>query len=837
MPNNNLFSEKFTTHLKSALLNASKKAADLLREKELQSLNNKEKKYHSINTYEITNCMILEALGEEHGSIASEILKKTKINAQNNTKKVKTAEKKSDIDSISLGAQAAESIIKAVQISHQYRHKYIGTEHLLKSLTLTKDSDVLDWWRKNKINIVDIEKNLQIVMESTSKFPDLTAVFRTEESKQLTKEDHKQTALEYFGQDLTDLNIQKDIDPVIGRDLEIERLIQVLCRRYKNNPLLLGDAGVGKTAIVEGLAKRISQGDVPPILANKKIYTIDLGAMVSGTIYRGEFEARLKNALEVAQKDGNTILFIDELHTIIGAGSASGSLDAANILKPALARGAISIIGATTLEEYKKHIETDSALERRMQPILIDEPNEEETKAVLDGIKKNYESFHNVIITDEAVNEAIKLSSRYMPEKLQPDKSIDLIDEAAARVKVERSKQSIWQKIRETESEIEATNRAKQQAVIGEQYSDAIKLKSKIKELQNSLALLHQETKLYNATKVEVGKEHIIHIVSSLTKIPLGILSSDEKMKIANLEDKIKESIIGQDRALKTIANLIRRARTNVADPKKPIASFMFFGPSGVGKTETAKQIAKSYFDSEKSIIRVDMSEFSESYSVSRLVGSPAGYVGYRDSNKFSDLVRKTPYSVVLLDEIEKANPEVFNLLLQILEDGQLTDAVGRTVNFKNTIIIMTSNLGLDEFSKAEKLGFGSEKQNFNSIEKNVLKEVQNHFRPEFLNRVDKTVVFNPLTENDFAQITKLYAKELNKRLLDENVQIDLSSQAQKHIVKKGYEPDSGARGVRKFFQDNIESEVAKLLLDRTTEEKQQIKVGTDKDQLIFKIV
>jgi ATP-dependent Clp protease ATP-binding subunit ClpC len=836
MTDNNLFSNKFTTHLKGVLLNAGEKAANLLREKELDALNNKEKKYHSINTYEITNSIILEALEKESGSIACEILKKTKYSVKENIKKLKTSPKKIDIDSVTLSAQAADSIIKAVQISHQYRHKYIGTEHLLKSLIQSKDPDVIAWWEKNKINIIDVEKNLQIVLESTSKFPDLTAVFRTQESKQLTKDETKQTALEYFGQELTDLNIQKDIDPVIGRDIEIERLIQVLCRRYKNNPLLLGEAGVGKTAIVEGLAKRISQGNVPPILANKKIYTIDLGAMISGTIYRGEFEARLKNALEVAQKDGNTILFIDEIHTIIGAGSASGSLDAANILKPALARGTISIIGATTLEEYKKHIETDSALERRMQPILIEEPSEDETIEVLGGIKKNYESFHNVVITDEAINAAVKLSSRYMPEKLQPDKSIDLIDEAAARVKVERSKQSIWHRIRETETQIEATNKAKQRAVIEEQYSDAIKLKNKIKELQTSLEMLHQETKLYNAEKVEVGENHIIHIVSSLTKIPLGILSSNEKERLGSIENKIKENIIGQDRALETIANLIRRARTNVADPKKPIASFMFFGPSGVGKTETAKQLARHYFDSEKAIIRVDMSEFSEGYSVSRLVGSPAGYVGYRDSNKFTDLVRKTPYSVVLLDEIEKANPEVFNLLLQILEDGHLTDAVGRTVNFKNTIIIMTSNLGLDEFSKAEKLGFGTDKTNFDSIEKNVLKEIQNHFRPEFLNRVDKTIVFNPLTEENFAQITKLYAKELNNRLLEENIQIELSPSSQKHIVKKGYEPDSGARGVRKYFQDNIESEVAKLLLKRTSQKKQHIKINAEKDNLTFKI-
>ncbi|MDP6756545.1 MAG: ATP-dependent Clp protease ATP-binding subunit, partial [Patescibacteria group bacterium] len=825
----NLFSEKFSQHLKLVLAKATKKAADSfnkqITEKELDSARaHIENKIivPTTETAELTIKHILDSLLEESGSIAAEILKKSRIGAKDSkhasqiAKSSKLLNNNTSLSSsiqVNLEQDAVASLVKAVQISHQYRHYYIGTEHLLKSIILLNSGETNNWFRQNMIATKDLEKNIQVVLESTSKFPDLTAVFRPNSSTQ-QKTDTKNTALEYFGKDLTSTNIQKDIDPVIGRDLEIERLISILCRRYKNNPLLLGEAGVGKTAIVEGLAKRINTGEVPPILANKKIISLDLGAMVAGTIYRGEFEARLKQALEVSEKEKNIILFIDEMHTIIGAGSASGSLDAANMLKPALARGTISIIGATTIEEYKKNIQTDSALERRLQPIMVDEPTEEETKQVLSGIKENYEKFHNVIITQEAIDAAVQLSARFLPEKLQPDKSIDLIDEAAALVKVEKSNNSIWKQIRSVEQQISKILEKKQNAVAEENYSKAIILKQEEEGLQQSYKHLLEQTKTFDSSKITILKDHITRVVSSLTKIPLGELAQDEREKLSSLEYELKKKIIGQDKALSSIANLIRRSRTNVADPNRPIASFIFLGPSGVGKTETARELARTFFGDSKSLITVDMSEFSESYSVSKLVGAPAGYVGYRDSNNFTDKIRANPYSVVLLDEIEKAHSEIFNLFLQILELGQITDSTGRAINFRNTIIIMTSNIGLESFNQASRIGFDSfdnDAAYANIAQKEVIEQLKANFRAEFLNRIDNTIVFSPLSQTAYQEIVRQYLSDLNKRLEQESTIVEMSDKSQKHVVNSGYAPETGARSIRKFFQDNIESEIAKL--------------------------
>lgn len=799
----NFFTDKFTVHLKQALLEA-------------QSLAEKE----------ITTANILDALDREKGSIASEIINKVKHKKNTslelpldtiNQSISETAA--NSLNTVVLNATAAESLVRAVQISQQYGHKYVGTEHLLKSLANSQQKEVLNWWQKQGINTNELEKNLRIVLESTSKFPDLTAVFRSPTSTTENKEEKLQATLEYFGRELTSQEVQKDIDPVIGRDQEINRLIHVLCRRYKNNPLLLGEAGVGKTAIVEGLAKKIASGEVPPILANKKIFTIDLGALVAGTIYRGEFEARFKNLIEAAESVNNIILFIDEIHTIMGAGSASGSLDAANMIKPALARGKVSIIGATTVDEYKKHIETDSALERRLQPILVEEPNEIETLAVLEGIKDNYEKFHNVTITPEAIEIAVKLSNRYITEKLQPDKAIDLLDEAAARVKVERSQKSIWQKIRKTEATLNQTRNDKKRAVQAEDYSQALGLKQVENELIGNLKTLLAEADAQDNRKGKVTAEHILSVVSSLTKIPLGELAQKAGERLLDLETKLQSKIIGQNQALTQITNLIRRSHTEVVDPKKPLASFIFLGPSGVGKTETAKQLAKILFpDAKAGLIKVDMSEFAESFTMSRLIGAPAGYVGYRDSNKFTDLVRRRPHSIILLDEIEKAHPEIFNILLQVLEDGQLTDATGRTVNFKNTIIIMTSNLGLAEFNQAARLGFsmGEENNNnFSATAKRVSQSLKDHFRPEFLNRVDQVVVFKPLTDEDLQSIVDIYLEELNNRLRVKKIKLNLTNQARAFIVKTAFDHNSGARGVRRYLQDNIESQIAASLLDK----------------------
>jgi len=840
----NLFSEKFSTHLKNILATAQADAVKGAHEKNIDAAHSQT--YKDTVTQKVVLCLehVLDAARKEFGSIAQEILRKpespkTKIpNIKNTTRPperrniIQRITQKENVD-IVLEDAVAKSIIKAVQISHQYSHQYVGTEHLLKGILISSPKKMHQWMNKNGISAADIEKNIQVVLESTSKFPDLTAIFKPETEIEKTTA-RKQETLEYFGIELTSKHAQKEIDPVIGRDKEIERIINILCRRYKNNPLLLGEAGVGKTAIIEGLSKRIAEGGVPPILSNKKIYAIDLGSMIAGTIYRGEFEARLKQAIEEAEKDGNTILFIDEIHNIIGAGSASGSLDAANMLKPALARGTISIIGATTLDEYKKHIEQDSALERRLQPIQISEPTKEETKDVLRGIKANYEAFHNVIVTNEAIDAAVELSSRYMTDKLQPDKSIDLIDEACAQVKVEKSCREIFKEVRKAENNLIDISDQKQIAVSQEQYAKAIVLKEKEIKARSEYENLLKQTSLTQSAPTPLTREHVINVVSSLTKIPLGAIEIDERKKLSSLEQNLKQVIVGQDEALKQISNLIRRSRTNVSDPLRPIASFIFLGESGVGKTETARQLARAFFDDKDALIQIDMSEFSESYSVSKLIGSPAGYVGYRDSNKFTDLVRANPYSVVLLDEIEKAHPEIFNLLLQILEQGQITDSTGRSVNFRNTIIIMTSNIETEALSDQSKIGFSGQEINSKISEKAIREHLKSFFRPEFLNRIDSTVHFKPLGTESYLEIVKQYLNELNSRLFESRVIVNMTDQAQKMAVAKGFDAQTGARGVRKFLSDNVESEVAKIILNDNAQNKNTIFIDVKGDSLKF---
>jgi len=802
----NLFSEKFTSHLKHVLARAHVLAASA-RAKHADAVQHNEK------TTSVAAPHILEAIMQERGSIAAEIIVKA------STKKDSIPHRQASSDmpptsysdqSFRLSENTTKAIVRAVRIAYEYGHKYVGTEHMLKSLTELNTADIAKWFKTYSVEARDLEKNLTIVLESTSKFPDLTAVFKSQHTAADTRE-AEQTALEYFGRELTDEMIQRDIDPLIGRDQEVAQLVRVLCRRYKNNPVLLGDAGVGKTAIIEGLAKKITQGDVPPILAQKKIYAVDLGSMVAGTVYRGEFEARLKNLVETAESQGNVILFIDEIHTVTGAGSASGSLDAANMLKPALARGKISVIGATTVEEYKKHLESDSALDRRFQPIFVSEPNEKETREVLAGIRKNYESFHNVRILDETIDAAVKLSNRYISNKLQPDKAIDLIDEAAAKIKVARSEKSSWKEIRNLESELASIVKEKNEAVSKELYKQAIVLKQEEDGINARIKDIKIKTTQEAKDAITVTPNDIIEIVSAHTKIPLGQLANSEHQLLSELETEMKKTIIGQDEQLSVVANLIRRARTNIADPNKPLASFMFLGPSGVGKTETAKTIARTLYHDSDSFIRVDMSEFAEGFTVSRLLGAPAGYVGYRDGNKFTDLVRKRPYSVVLLDEIEKAHSDIFNILLQVLEDGQLTDATGRTINFKNTIIIMTSNVGHESFVKAAGLGFSESgsNQTTQSVRNKVLESLKDHFRPEFLNRVDATVVFNSLIKTDIETIAGQHAAQLARRLFDQGIELEITDQALKHVAEKGFSAESGARGIRRIFQDAIESEIA----------------------------
>jgi len=810
--------DKFTTHLKNAL-------------KEAKSLSD------ALGHQQVNPEHLLYGLILQKGSIAAEILTNSGLTPEKIRTGVIDKNKvilaghsiegvKKDIKIIKLSTEAKKTIEKAALIAHQYKHKYIGTEHLLFGLMRVSTPTMIELWENNKINLDKLKSHLATVMKSTSRFPDLTEVFDQAQEMgkgQKVKERTKTPALDFFATDLTDKNLQKSIDPVIGRSREIERLIHILSRRTKNNPVLIGDPGVGKTAIVEGLAKKLVEGDVPDVLLNKKILKLDLSLVVAGTIYRGEFESRFKQILEEIKQDPNIILFIDELHTIIGTGSAAGSMDAANILKPTLAKGTIRTIGATTMDEYRKHIESDAALERRFQPIIIEEATGQETVDVLKGIKENYEKYHLVHITDEAIEAAVSLSTRYLQEKFLPDKAIDLVDEAASKIKVGQKSDGLSRKIRKLEQNIEELQQRKNKAVNEEKFEEALALKTQENTLREKLSALRGK-KAEQAKKFvgKITKKEIAEVVSRITNIPLQDLVVGEKERLINLEKLLAEKIIGQDEALKAIADFVRRSRVGLANPNRPIGSFIFLGPSGVGKTETAKVLAKTVYEDEHALIRIDMSEFAESFNISKLIGAPAGYVGYKEGSKLTEPVRRKPYSVVLFDEIEKAHPEVFNLLLQVLEDGHLTDAIGKKVNFKNTIVIMTSNVGLENLNKGATIGFDAKtpedkqeaERKYNEIKEQVLKDLEKKFRPEFLNRVDKIIVFKPLDITSIEKIVELEIKELTSKLSVQNIKLVVDRKTIKHIAKVSYKPDQGARAVRRTVQELIENPLAQGILE-----------------------
>ncbi|MBI4090387.1 MAG: ATP-dependent Clp protease ATP-binding subunit, partial [Candidatus Kerfeldbacteria bacterium] len=671
---------KFTTHLKNTLQHAAALALEL-------------------NNRFINPEHLLYGLAESKGGIAFEILNRAGFNINRLKSSIRerndTTASRLSISDLRFSLPAKRALEKAVLIASQYEHKYVGTEHLLWGILEINDTTIEKVVMEHNLNPKETKQHLQLVLRSTSKFPDISGFFEGVRDSEptvapATRDRQKANALDFFATDLTNVTLQKKIDPVIGREREIERLIHILARRTKNNPVLIGDPGVGKTAIVEGLAKKIMKREVPDALLNKRILTLDLALVVAGTIYRGEFESRLKQIIDELKADPNIILFIDELHTIVGAGSASGSMDAANILKPALAKGTIRVIGATTLDEYKKHIEGDAALERRFQPIFVSEPSAEETVTILKGIRQNYEKYHRVSISDEALTAAVDLSERYIQDKFLPDKAIDLVDEAASKVKVEAKGTANGRKIRLLEDELQSVRAKKQQAVSHEDFDHALTLKTQEAMLETKLEKLRQrEFRALPPNVGAIGQREVAEVVARITGVPLTDVVKVERDRLLNLEKLLKEKIVGQDEAIHAIADAIRRSRAGLANPNRPIGSFIFLGPSGVGKTETAKEIARRVFGDENALIRIDMSEFGESFNVSKLIGAPAGYVGYREGNKFTDQVKHRPYSVVLFDEIEKAHPDVFNILLQVLEDGHLTDATGKRVNFKNTIIVM----------------------------------------------------------------------------------------------------------------------------------------------------
>lgn len=735
-------------------------------------------------------------------------------------------------------------IKKSVLAASRYHHKYIGTEHLLMGLLNSKDAAVEGALQNHRIGVPALKKHVALVMKSTSRFPDLTQAIthdelEDEEEIPSRAQKTKTPALDFFANELTTAAAQARLDPVVGREREINRIIQILSRKTKNNPILLGDPGVGKTAIVEGLAKRIWEGKVPDLLLRKRIYSLDLTLLVAGTMYRGEFESRIKQVLDEVRADPHIILFIDEIHNIIGAGSASGSLDAANILKPALARGEIHCIGATTYEEYKQHMETDPALERRFQAVQVSEPSVDETIEILKGVKASYETHHHVSVEDDALAAAAHLSAQYLPEKRLPDKAIDLVDEASAMIRISGSESPYLRELRIKESAYEAVKKEKEEAVKKENFPLALQKKEEERALASTIADLHKNERDRESSALRYGRvtrDDIIHVLADMTGIPLGRIEEEERGHLLNLETLLYERIIGQEEALHELASFIRRSRAGLTGDKRPLGSFIFLGPSGVGKTETAKALAEVVFRDPEAFIRFDMSEFSESFNISKLIGAPAGYVGFREGGKLTELVRRKPYSVILLDEIEKAHPDIFNLFLSILDDGFLSDATGRRVNFRNTIIIMTSNIGLSLFNASASLGFSSSGAKagaaYEETKMRILSELQERFRAEFLNRIDRIMVFRPLNATSLKAITEQQLRQIQARLSKQSIALTWDEKATDLITKQSLSPNEGARKISRVLRQHVEDPLTDLLLNSKARAGSAIRITVRKDAI-----
>lgn len=724
----------------------------------------------------------------------------------------------------------------AAKEAERFKNEKVGTEHLL--IALIKEADCAAVRLLNTLGV-----NLQrLYVETLTAMEEDVSLHKDEfQNGKLAKKKNLEATptLNQYSRDLTQLAKEGGLDPVIGREEEMQRVIQILSRRSKNNPCLIGEPGVGKTAVVEGLAQNIVSGMVPDSVLNKRVVTLDLSGMVAGSKYRGEFEERIKKVLAEVKKAGNILLFIDELHTIIGAGGAEGAIDASNILKPSLARGEIQLIGATTIEEYRKYIEKDAALERRFQPVTVEEPDEEQAVAILTGLRPQYEAHHHVKITDEGIRAAVQMSERYINDRNLPDKAIDLMDEAASRVRLGSFKTP--KQMKETEQRIRELDIILEEAVRGLRLGDAKAAREEKEELLKRHA---KQIKKYHkdAEKKEplVNENEIAEVVSSWTKIPVKKLTADESAKLAKLEKTLHKRVIGQEEAVSAVAKAVRRGRVGLKDPNRPIGSFLFLGPTGVGKTEISKALAEAVFGNEQAMIRVDMSEYMEKHSVSKMVGSPPGYVGYDEGGQLSEKVRRNPYSVVLFDEIEKAHPDVFNILLQVLDDGHITDAQGRKVDFKNTIIIMTSNAGAQSIVSPKHLGFGSqddEKQNYEYMKQGVMEEVRRIFKPEFLNRIDETIVFHALTKEDMKQIVTLLAKTLVERCRTQmEIELHIRDSVKAYIVETAYDPKYGARPLRRMIQSKIEDALAEEILAGRIKRGDRVEVGLKKKEIVFEV-
>jgi len=726
----------------------------------------------------------------------------------------------------------------AVQVANRMNHNYVGTEHILLGLLSDGGGVAVGILRAMNIRTDDIVEAIRHILGSSTN--------GNHSGQEGANNNGDLGELTDFATDLNESAKQGKIDPVIGRDTEIQRVIQILSRRTKNNPVLIGEPGVGKTAIAEGLAQRIVNGNVPEILRNKRIISLSISSMLAGAKYRGEFEERLKKAIDEVQQHKDMIIFIDEIHTLVGAGATEGAMDAANILKPALARGEFQVIGATTLDEYKKHIEKDAALERRFQPVQVGEPNEEDALEILRGLRDRYEAFHKAKITDEALKAAVTLSSRYITDRFLPDKAIDVVDEAASKVRMKVF--SAAPDVKALEDRLNTVKKEKEAAVTSQDFEKAAKLRDEeqalVKEIDDKKTVAKEESD----QKLIVTEEDIASVVAQWTGIPVTKIAEEESETLLHLEDELHKRVIGQDDAVTAVAKAVRRARAGLKDPKRPIGSFLFLGPTGVGKTELARALASSLFGDESAMIRLDMSEYMEKHTVSRLVGAPPGYVGYEEGGQLTDAVRRKPYSVILLDEVEKAHADFFNILLQVLDDGRLTDSQGRTVDFRNTVIIMTSNLGAKALHKnSTELGFlapkkaeshsnDSKRIDFKEAKKSVLDAVKRHFRPEFLNRIDEMIVFHPLTEEDLTKIVTILMSDVIKRLGERDLHLEITPEAMKLLVKEGSDFTMGARPLKRAIQRLIEDPVSDLILKGEAIAGKTIKANAKDNDIVVTI-
>ncbi len=775
---------------------------------------------------------ILYGLVKEETGVASKVLQNQKIEPEAVLQEIEELigkEEQAKVEVAGFTPRTKRVIENAFREARKLGSDYIGTEHILIGIMREGDS-------------VAVRIMLNLGANPSKLYNEIVKVINEDENIQGQAENktvknkqgsYNQTqTLNQFGTDLTKQAEEGKLDPIVGRKDEIERVIQILSRRTKNNPCLIGEPGVGKTAVVEGLAEKIIQEDVPEMLKNKRVVTIDLSSMVAGAKYRGDFEERIKKCLNEVKKAGDVILFIDEIHTIVGAGSAEGAIDAANILKPLLARGEIQLIGATTLNEYRKYIEKDAALERRFSPVTVNEPNVEDTIQILKGIRDKYEAHHNVKITDEAISASVNLSVRYITDRFLPDKAIDLIDEAASKVRMRTYTQP--NSLKELEQTIEVTKQEKEEAIRTQDFEKAASLRDKERNLREKLEKEQEKWKDKNTKKVtEITEEEIAEVIANWTKIPVKKLTQNENEKLKNLEQTLHKRVIGQEEAISAVSKAIRRGRVGLKDPKRPIGSFLFLGPTGVGKTELSKALAEALFGDENAMVRIDMSEYMEPHSISKLIGSPPGYVGFDDGGQLTEKVRRKPYCVILFDEVEKAHPDVMNMLLQILEDGRLTDSQGRTVNFKNAVIIMTSNIGARLITDNKKLGFAGvlsdeekeEQKKYEETKKEVLAELKKQFRPEFINRIDEIIVFHKLTDVEIANIIEIMLKEVQTRLQENSMDIKMDKSVKELIAKEGMDKAYGARPLRRTIQNLVEDKIAEAILDGKIKTGGKVKV------------